>query len=188
MKGLARSRAPWVRKFGNLCIREILVVTWPYVRPTTCPSAPEAYQYKQVWKEIAWPPGNLEREEKIQSRVFFDVIFDVYTYVDNSERARASDSKQRRRISMEEKHENFIAAVRKWEMLAAGKVKLSGSEKNNNMTTKSLVSTYDNSTIKTRGTFRQVPRRRIRLSFVECAYPDLRDLLHNFRGLQWIPP
>ena len=40
----------------------------------------------------------------------------------------------------------------------------------------------------TRGTFREVPRRRIRLSFVECAYPDLRDLLHNVRGLQWIPP
>ena len=35
----------------------------------------------------------------------------------------------------------------------------------------------------TRGTFRQVPTRRIRLSFVECAYLDLRDFLHNFRGL-----
>ena len=32
-----------------------------------------------------------------------------------------------------------------------------------------------------------VPTRRIRLSFMECAYQDLRDLLHNFRGLQWIP-
>ena len=31
------------------------------------------------------------------------------------------------------------------------------------------------------GTFRQVPKRRIRLSFVECAYPDLCHLLHNFR-------
>ena len=28
----------------------------------------------------------------------------------------------------------------------------------------------------TRGTFRQVPTRRIRLSFVECAYSDLRDI------------
>ena len=37
-----------------------------------------------------------------------------------------------------------------------------------------------------RGTFRQVLTGRIRLSFVVCAYPDLRDLLHNFRGLQWI--
>ena len=29
--------------------------------------------------------------KKQQRRVFFDVIFDVYTHVDNSERARASD-------------------------------------------------------------------------------------------------
>ena len=38
----------------------------------------------------------------------------------------------------------------------------------------------------TRGTFRQVPTGRIRLSFVECAYLDLCNLLHNFRCLQWI--
>ena len=30
---------------------------------------------------------------------------------------------------LEEQHENFVAAVRKWEMLAATKVKMSGSEK-----------------------------------------------------------
>ena len=29
---------------------------------------------------------------------------------------------------MEEQHENFVAAVRKWEMLAVIKVKMSGSE------------------------------------------------------------
>ena len=29
--------------------------------------------------------------------------------------------------------------------------------------------------IETRGTFRQVPTRRIRLFFVKCAYSDLRD-------------
>ena len=38
----------------------------------------------------------------------------------------------------------------------------------------------------TRGTFRQVPTRRILLSFVECPYLD-RDFLHNFTGLKWIP-
>ena len=38
------------------------------------------------------------------------------------QRARARDTKQRRRISLEEQHENFIPAVRKWEMLAASKV------------------------------------------------------------------
>ena len=32
----------------------------------------------------------------------------------------------------------------------------------------------------TRGTFRQVPKRRIRLSFVECAYSDLRDIYIYF--------
>ena len=33
--------------------------------------------------------------------------------MDNREKARARDKKQRRPISLEEKHENFIAAVRK---------------------------------------------------------------------------
>ena len=41
-----------------------------------------------------------------QSCVFFNVIFYVYTHVDNRERARASDWKQKRRIVSEEKHEN----------------------------------------------------------------------------------
>ena len=37
----------------------------------------------------------------------------------------------------------------------------------------------------TRGTFRQVPTRRIRLSFVKCADSDLRDIFfHHFRGLK----
>ena len=70
------------------------------------------------------------REKKQQqSRVFFDIIFDVYTHVGNRERVRASDCRQRRRISLQQKNENVIAAVRKWEMLAASKVKMSGSEK-----------------------------------------------------------
>ena len=36
-------------------------------------------------KKIAWPPGLLERENNL---VFFDFFFDVYTCVDNRERAR----------------------------------------------------------------------------------------------------
>ena len=46
------------------------------------------------------------REKKQQSRVFFDVIFDVYTHLDNRERAWASDWKRKRRILKKEKHEN----------------------------------------------------------------------------------
>ena len=37
-----------------------------------------------IWKEITWPPVQQ------QSRVFFGVIFYVYTNVDKRERARAS--------------------------------------------------------------------------------------------------
>ena len=69
------------------------------------------------------------KKKQQQSRVFFDVIFDVYTHVDNRERARASDWKQRRKLSLEEKHENFVAEVRKWEMLAASKVKWAAVKK-----------------------------------------------------------
>ena len=39
------------------------------------------------------------KKEQQQSRVFFGVIFYVYTNVDNRERASASYWKQRRRIS-----------------------------------------------------------------------------------------
>ena len=45
-------------------------------------------------KEIAWPPmaaRTFRKKKQQQSRVFFDVIFDVYTHVDNRERARVSD-------------------------------------------------------------------------------------------------
>ena len=62
--------------------------------------------------------------------------------MDDKERARARDEKQRRLISLEEKHETLIAAVRKWEMLAATKVKTSGSEKEANR------NTYDISSVK----------------------------------------
>ena len=42
-------------------------------------------------RTIAWPPGRLEREREKKSRAFFDVISDVYTHVDNRDRARTSD-------------------------------------------------------------------------------------------------
>ena len=48
--------------------------------------------------------------------------------MDNRERARVRDKKQRRPILSKEKHENFLAAVRKLEMLANTKVKMSSRE------------------------------------------------------------
>ena len=72
-------------------------------------------------KKIAWPPGLLERGKNQQSRVFFDVIFDVYTHVNNRERARETKfvgRKTRKFHSGGEKMRN-----------ASGQVKMSGSEK-----------------------------------------------------------
>ena len=50
--------------------------------------------------------------------------------MDNRERARARarDKKQRSGSSLEEQHENFMAPVRKREMLADSKVEMSSSE------------------------------------------------------------
>ena len=45
--------------------------------------------------------------------------------------ATARDKKEWRRFLLEEQHENIVAAVRNWEMLAATKVKMGGSEKKN---------------------------------------------------------
>ena len=50
--------------------------------------------------------------------------------MEKRERAEARNKKQRRPILLKEKHENFIAAaMRKWEMLAATKMKMSVSGK-----------------------------------------------------------
>ena len=47
-----------------------------------------------------------KKEKQQQSHVFFDIIFYVYTRIDNRERARASDWKQKIWILHEEKHDN----------------------------------------------------------------------------------
>ena len=56
--------------------------------------------------------------------VSFSTLFFMLTHSVICGLQKKSDSKQRRRISLEETHGNFIAAVRKWEMLAASKVKI----------------------------------------------------------------
>ena len=130
--------APQLRKCSNLPMRENLEITWPYTeRANDRPSAPHAYQCK-ITQSTVWQPKSKSRfylegnhmaartftkKKQQQSRVFFGVIFYVYTNVDNRERARASYWKQRRRTW------KFKGAVRKWEMLAASKVEMSGSEK-----------------------------------------------------------
>ena len=67
-----------------------------------------------------------DKKQHQQSRLFLSTaLIDV----DNREWARARDKKQRRPMTLEGLHGNFIAVVWKWEMLAATKMKMSGSEK-----------------------------------------------------------
>ena len=70
-----------------------------------------------------------DKNNNNKANSFFRLNFNVYIDVDNGERARARDKKQRRKISLKEKHENFIVAVRNMDILAATKVKMGGSEK-----------------------------------------------------------
>ena len=75
----------------------------------------------------AW---TFRKKKQQQSRVFFGVIFYVYTNVDKRERARAIKLlKTKETEFVGRKTWKFKEVVRKWEMLAASKVKMSGSEK-----------------------------------------------------------
>ena len=97
------SRAPWLRKCGNLPIRGNWVNTWPYTeRATVCLHHRHTnvkYLNQPVWQPKCNSSFYLEgnhmaartfRKKTQQSRVFFGVIFYVYTNVDNKERAKAS--------------------------------------------------------------------------------------------------
>ena len=124
---------------GKKIFREILVLTRnrpygvrPYVRPPIHVSRGEIlhFKYTRVSAVNRIATRTLrDKKQQQRSRIFHSTQFNVYIGEDNRERARDRDKKQRRPISFEEKHENFIAAVRKREMLAATKVKKSGSEK-----------------------------------------------------------
>ena len=70
------SVAPYLRKCGSLSIREILVITWLYARPTDHSSAPQRYPCKitqftdmtpQATREIVWPPASCEAETTFET-------------------------------------------------------------------------------------------------------------------------
>ena len=67
----------------------------------------------------------------------------------NRERVSVEREKQMRPISLEEKHENFIAVVRKLEMPAATQVKMSGSEMKANI--KLVTMKFQDMVLRTRG-------------------------------------
>ena len=64
----------------------------PADRPTDRPSAPQAHQYKiSLSTGMTTQMQRKKRKKQQQNRVFFDVIFYVYTHVDNRERARETN-------------------------------------------------------------------------------------------------
>ena len=99
--GGARSKAPWVRKFGYP--REILEVRWRNVRPPARPSVRTTLFY------IVW-----------SLQPAFNLMIDVHIMVVYKKKIKETNFTQ---------HENFKAVVRKWKMLAASTVKMRGSEK-----------------------------------------------------------
>ena len=64
-------------------------------------------------KKIAWPPGLLGRKKTATKSCLFRRYFFMFklTWITEKELGR--------RIWLKENHENFMAAMRKWEMLAA---------------------------------------------------------------------
>ena len=76
------------------------------------------------------------------------------TWIKDREKVSEREINKGGRISLKEKHENFIAAVKKWEMLDASKVKKSGIERKKKKIEQEqkqhffFVTTYDISFIK----------------------------------------
>ena len=104
------------RKFGNH-----VTVHCPSDRPSF---APQAHQYNVTQstgmatqmqrKKIACPPELLViKTTTTTTKSRLSTLFLMFTLM------RITEKELGRRISLEEKHKNFIAAVRKWEMLAA---------------------------------------------------------------------
>ena len=98
-------------------------------------------------------PGLLEiknNNNNNKADSFFRLHFNVYIDLDNCEKELEWEIKNKgvRPISLEERHANFIAVVKKikWEMLAATKVKMSDSEKKvnrSNYNFSSIMCNYD---------------------------------------------
>ena len=101
-----RSRASWVRKLCYFCVQEILVLTNSSVQSTSvCPSTPSckpdwnfAFQGLTLFGDKSHSrPDFWRRNDNKKANSFFQINF--YVDVDNRERARARDKKQRRPIS-----------------------------------------------------------------------------------------
>ena len=100
--------APRVRKFSNPCIQEIWVLRKSSLRGTSV-RAPTV-SCKPGWNFAFQAPAQFPGLLVTKSDSFFRLNFNVWITEKELEREK---KKQRRPISLEEKHNNFKAAVRK---------------------------------------------------------------------------
>ena len=107
----------------------------PYVHTST-PSSKHPFKHPARFGGKSHGHRDFKRETERKNNnnnkkaeFFVRLNFNVYINVENRERAKGRNTQQLRPISLEEKHQNFTAAVRKWEMLAATKVKMCGNQK-----------------------------------------------------------
>ena len=104
------------RKFGNHVTH-----VRPYT-PTCKPKWDFAFKHPFVFVMNRMATWTYRKKKQQQGESFFRLNFDVYTDMDNRERASARKESKGDEFRWK-KDENFLVAVRKWEMLAASKVK-----------------------------------------------------------------
>ena len=79
---------------------------------------------------LTWPSVRTSVRPPHTCKLMSNVIFSTTILTCITEKLLEREIRQqKRRILLEEKHENFIAVMKKWEMLAATNVKVSGREK-----------------------------------------------------------
>ena len=76
-----------------------------------------------------------KKQQQRKNESFFRLNFNVYINVENKERARASRTKNSgEQFRWKKKNETYMAVVRKWEMIAVTKVKMSCIEQEHKRT------------------------------------------------------
>ena len=103
-----KHETPWVRKFGYLCIREILVLRKSYVHPPLCVSWGELLHFKHPHSSAVSHLFTWAFREKKQQQ---SQVFNVYTEVDNRGRARA--------VRQKTKETNFVGR-KTWKLYSGG--------------------------------------------------------------------
>ena len=92
--------------------------------------------------------GLLEEKNKTKQKKAARVSFSTrLTRITKKElEQEIKTNKQRRQISLETKHKNFFAVVRKWEMLVASKLNMRGIEKESEMEPKQPIFLWEHTT------------------------------------------